>query len=762
MRLLRLSKSLLALSVAVVSVTPFAAAQSASLGRGLEQMVEMSEFSSPNLPQVLQQHLISPAGDPLVQIHLQPGITSEFVLPLLQMTGFQLQAVSKLNPSLLEGYLPLSSARTAAGVIGVQHISAVHRPLHFAAQVGSVPSQAVPAEHADLAQDRRINGTGTKIGILSDSFDSFGHHVDKNGNPAPIHPDAADDEATGDLPPTVTVLQDIAGATDEGRAMAQLAHKIAPGAAEGFATADGGEVTFSNNILALREEFGADVICDDVVYLAEPMFSDGIIAQAVDKAVSEGAAYFSSAGNNGLEAFQDTYRPMSISNAEKLVTEGKENVNIPQLLAGLASLGVSPPQSLHTFINPDGTTSITQKFTSVNALNQISFQWDEPFLLGKTKTNFDVYIFDSAGNWLNPVTAPTVFYTLDDNLQTDEPFEFLELIPNGFITGGLDEGQYQFVIGNVNNGPARNIKYVAVNTVGESQRQNAPSIFGHTAARNGQSVAAQFWAIPKFPEDFSSPGPVTIFFDDQGNRLRFPEVRDVPQITAIDGVDTTFFGRFFGTSAAAPDAAAVGALVIQASGGPGSIEPQDVYREMQKTASAIPLSRIRNLSGTFVGPVVAAANGDDTRFQQYFNVGALDSRHSVQSVSFDATPTGLIFNPAANRFHLGTTSGISASNITPSYSPDSETLTLNFAPGTFHAGSFFTFGASIFNPVQGSVGEDGDRMEGMLFTVTLDNGTTSTGKFVAAPQKPVNRFTGFGLVNADAATQHAKKEHREK
>ena len=69
--------------------------------------------------------------------------------------------------------------------------------------------------------------------------------------------------------------------TDEGRAKAQLVHDLAPGAAIDFATANGGEVNFAQNIQALAKP-ARNVIADDVRYPLEPYFQDGVVAQAVN------------------------------------------------------------------------------------------------------------------------------------------------------------------------------------------------------------------------------------------------------------------------------------------------------------------------------------------------------------------------------------------------------------------------------------------------------------------------------------------------
>src|SRR5262249_48758162 len=111
-----------------------------------------------------------------------------------------------------------------------------------------------------------------------------------------------------DLSP-VTVLQDEPGCssgTDEGRAMLQIVHDVAPGAGLSFATAFAGMASFAANIRALAGA-GARVIVDDVIYFGEPLFQDGVIAQAVDSVAANGVAYFSAAGNYARQSYDHTF-----------------------------------------------------------------------------------------------------------------------------------------------------------------------------------------------------------------------------------------------------------------------------------------------------------------------------------------------------------------------------------------------------------------------------------------------------------------------
>ena len=751
-----------ALSVACAAAIWLNSAAAGPMGSGLRQLVNAWENADPRLAAHMDLHLKNQQGDPLVHVQLESPAAVEKVLPALQAAGFRLNAVSKIDPTQLEGFLPLARARSAAALDGVKSMRAVQRPRHNA---GSVQSQAVALQKADIAQANGFDGRGIRIGALSDSYDAC-----PIAGANACSTTAATDISTGDLPAEgVTVLSDLPAGTgtDEGRAMLQLVHDVAPGARLGFATADLGEVSFANNIIALRKQFGADVIVDDVVYFDEPMYSDGLVAQAVDMVAQDGAAYFSSAGNNGLEAFEGVYTPIPFEQAKRLVAIGRANIKLDQIPEEIR------PKSIHVFSGfeaGDLDISLTQRFSSA-APNFISFQWDEPFFQGKVKTDFNIYVFDINGNWMDPASpAFPGFYSTDDNTVTDAAFEFVFLPPFADEThGGANVSDYQIVIGKVNGGPARHIKYVNVNGLGVSQFQNAPSVFGHAAARGAQAVAAMYYAVPDFVEDFSSPGPVTIYFDANGKHLPQPQIRAVPQITAADGVDTTFFGfdsdgnglpNFFGTSAAAPDAAAVGALALQAAGGPGSLRPASLYRILQGTATQVPLPNDRSQSSSRAGPVAFTAEGDWTRWENYFGLALGASRHSVASVALDLANTGIVWSTNPNRFHVGDSNGIALSDITQTVSADQTVLTLTFAPGRFHAGQSFRFGMSAFSAIEGTTQLDPDRLRGMKVRALLDNGETFIGTVVADHPRRVNRFAGAGLVNAASAVRAAREADR--
>ena len=172
-----------------------------------------------------------------------------------------------------------------------------------------------------------LTGAGVTVGVLSDSFNCYavyaqpGSGVPVSGNrvtrPTALPPTTPTDVSTR----RSAVRRERAGGalhihalgarrlhwttarrirlpfTDEGRAMLQIVHAVAPGASLAFYTGDDSEADFANGIGALAGA-GAKVIADDLGYFDEPFFQDGIVAQAIDTVEAQGVAYFSAAGND--------------------------------------------------------------------------------------------------------------------------------------------------------------------------------------------------------------------------------------------------------------------------------------------------------------------------------------------------------------------------------------------------------------------------------------------------------------------------------
>ncbi|GJE81931.1 hypothetical protein HNR51_004321 [Methylorubrum thiocyanatum] len=135
----------------------------------------------------------------------------------------------------------------------------------FGAQPGIV-SQGDRAMGTDLARAQYgFDGSGITVGVISDSFDKYGAF--------------ASDRASGELPWDTRILREGEWGNDEGRAMAQIIHDVAPGASILFAA---GGRTMADMAQAIRDlaAAGAKVIVDDLFYQAEPTYQDSIINNA--------------------------------------------------------------------------------------------------------------------------------------------------------------------------------------------------------------------------------------------------------------------------------------------------------------------------------------------------------------------------------------------------------------------------------------------------------------------------------------------------
>lgn len=448
---------------------------------------------------------------------------------------------------MVSGLLPIASLEQAATISGLKFA----RPSYVKVNAGAVTSQGDVAMLSDVARSlHNVDGTGTTVGVLSDSYDCKGG--------------AAADIASNDLPSGIQLLVDETGCTsgtDEGRAMMQIVHDVAPGANQAFHTAFNGEAAFAQGILDLANVAGANVITDDVVYYAEPMFQDGIIAQAIDTVKATGVAYFSSAGNNGKNSYESVFR----NSGDK---------------------GYSPRSKRHDFDSGAGTDSLME--VSIPGNTQVVFvlQWDDPFYSASgapgADTDMDIILYPASGSAVAGATVNNIggdavdIFSYTNNSSSAVTYQIA--IDH---TGGPEPGRVKFV-------------YFGSMTINEYHTYSGTA-YGHNMAEGARSVGAArysltpaFGVTPPTLESYSSRGSIPTLFDVSGNSINVTRLK--PEIVAPDGVDNTFFGsdyegsgfpNFFGTSAAAPHAAAVAALLLNQD---STVTPDDIYSTLQNTA----------------------------------------------------------------------------------------------------------------------------------------------------------------------------------
>lgn len=481
---------------------------------------------------------------------------------------------------MVSGSMPVRTLGEAAGLASLHRA----RPAMMGTRAGSVTSQGDAAMQADTARPVfGVDGSGVMVGTLSDSYDC----TSGAGG-------AAGDVGSGDLPGGVTVLQEMSpcsGAIDEGRAMMQIIHDVAPGSTQAFHSAFNGVADFASGIIELATA-GATVINDDIIYYAEPMFQDGPIAQAVDTVKAMGVTYFSSAGNDARKSYEDSFRNSGAS-------------------------GYRSGSVRHDF-NAGAAVDTLQQITIASGATAIfSFQWSDPHfsISGPpgAASDLDIVLYSDKGQ-LRALAGGI------DNNAGGDPVEVF-----GYTNNGPTQ-TFQLGIELVSGPPPATIKYVYFGGVTINEHDTASgSAYGHAVAAGARAVGAAryshtpaFGTSPPVLETFSSSGGTPILFDSSGNAIN--QLRQKPEIVAPDGVDTTFFypgqdyesngyPNFFGTSAAAPHAAGVAALVRAFD---PSLGPDAVYDTLQSTALDMGASGVDFDSGHgLIQAVAALASLDD-------------------------------------------------------------------------------------------------------------------------------------------------------
>ncbi|MBL8830200.1 MAG: choice-of-anchor D domain-containing protein, partial [Planctomycetaceae bacterium] len=500
---------------------------------------------------------------------------------------------------------PLDRLAALAALPEVRALRPIDRAIGNARGVGN--NQGVETMRVDTFQQTpNRTGAGQIVGVLSDSVSVVGGGL-------------ASSVQSGDLPAGVRVLlEGPSGANDEGRGMLELIHDIAPGAGLAFASATiNGQAGFAQSIDALRTMAGATVLVDDIVYFLEPQFQPGVIDQAIERAVNANVPYFSAVGNTASDGYESPLR---------FVTSGSSQLQDWDPGAGV-----------------DTTLRIT-----VAAGDDLYFQWDNPYdgVMAQVTADIDVEIRDTNGNLIDsgvsnnlaPSGIPAEVVTIPRAGTYDITVRYFagSAVPTrvkfySFFGLGLNSVEY----------------------VASDQYQTGSA--GHGSGVNAISVGAvAFNDAPPYgvgtivTESFSSTGPQTQIFDSRGNRLVEPIVAQKPDIVAIDGVNTSFFGRdsgadadslpnFSGTSAAAPNAAAVAALLKQAFPGTTVSQLKGALMSSARPVNGTPAGQWDASGGFGLIDIVAAASRLSSVFAPEIDV-SIDG-HSI--TSGDLTPSAV-------------------------------------------------------------------------------------------------------------------------
>jgi subtilisin family serine protease len=405
--------------------------------------------------------------------------------------------------------------------------------------IGSVQSAGDAGLRAELVRAAGFTGAGVPLGLISDGITS-----------------AEMFRGSGDLP-AVTVPPDPRCSSfegDEGTAMLEIVHDVAPGAGPLFFASFGQSGVFMAEAVRCLADAGARVIVDDVTFGDEPFYQDGPLAIAAREVVQRGVSYHTSAGNRRQEFLETPLAPAFFG----------------------PPLGV-----IHDFDPAGGGDPANEVVVGAGGGATCVIQWDEPF--GQAATDLDLVVVQGSAD--NVVAK-------SDNPQdgTQDPVELVS------INNPTDTDQTVSLVVQLFSGdPNRRLRMMCFRSVQMEHVSFEGAIYGQQAVREVVAVGAIDASDDGHDtiEAISSPGPATILFPA-------PETREKPDVSSFDGVETAvgqaglFPNPFFGTSAAAPHTGAVAALMLSKN---PTLSPAQVQQIMMATAVDIEAPGFDRLAG---------------------------------------------------------------------------------------------------------------------------------------------------------------------
>ncbi len=394
--------------------------------------------------------------------------------------------------------------RSLAAFAELDDVAWISTPGYALPQAGSTSSEGDAESAADVARTLlKADGSGVVVGVLAVGVDSI-----------------EESAATGDLPAVSEIDVRRGGSGDEGTAMLEIIHDLAPGAGLAFYQPRT-SLDMIAGIRSLVDDAGANVVVDDLTFLDEPVFEDGMIAQVVADVVSEGISYHTSAGNQGVGHYQGDF------DGENIQLPGGDNAEVHEFGNDDPNLDIS--------VAPMGTAFVV-------------LQWDDPF--GGSSDDYDLLVYDDAFSRLHAAGS-------DVQNGSQDPLERVTL------TNPTQEPLLLKAVVRKFSGEDRRVD-IHVFSDGRILDHNVPhgAVFGHAAVPGALAVGAvNAGAIDGSLAPYSSQGP---------SRITRPqiEIRDKPDIVASDGVSVSgaggFPSTFFGTSASVAHSSAVASLLLSA------------------------------------------------------------------------------------------------------------------------------------------------------------------------------------------------------
>jgi len=447
-----------------------------------------------------------------VYVHLD-GVHKE-ALYALRNHGFRLELVNEEH-DIVQGWLPIDRLSDLAELDEVRRITP---PSYATPRVGSVTSEGDDLTYAhSLRNFSGMTGQSVKVGVIADGAAHWKDAQDSN-----------------DLPQIITFDPNHSGSGDEGTALMEIIHDLAPDAQLVFAGVSTNlEMISAIDWMMNDSGAGIAVIVDDLGYYGEPFFEDGPTAKKVQEAVDAGVIYVSAAGNDAQAHYTG-----QLSILSNRFHEFYQDPNDPNVF------------HTHLTFRSDG--------------GRVFLQWNEPW--GAASTDLDLWVCNIGSEpSQHTIENGLCRYSYNDQDGDDNP---VEIISGRLLSAGRT---YSLYVTRRGSAPKAEPMIKVIVEDGEilpysntsiNPRVRLGSIVGHPALPGVVAVGAV--EPVKYPDPFiesaSSLGPVEIYHPKR-------ETRPKPDLVAPDCVRVTgaggFASPFCGTSAAAPHVAAIAALLVQ-------------------------------------------------------------------------------------------------------------------------------------------------------------------------------------------------------